>query len=336
MNELEQQQQFRTHYNREPRALALQGRIIVIPGAGAMGSFISAFMAHSGADVLSIDNDRLEQSNFLRHYVRDPRLAGQHKATTLGAKLQGEVPELQRIRGLVADLEALTWEEYRAILRGASLVIGCTGRDHIDRVLDTVAREFGIPFIAPSLWAGEQPVLGDLVINAWNLPSRPGACFSCLRPPQPTAPPAAEAQPGFEAEIQRVASLTAEVALALLLPESPQNAALMRQLGRGANYMIIPRWPPSPRAVITRRRRGCQVCSTGAAPTTATPSSDSATIRDWSIGVALASSVLWHQLVPGLDVVATIGLVAAAGLWWRGRLPSLEQTAAWLRRNHRL
>lgn len=329
MNELEQHRQFAAHYIRDGRALALQRRLIVVAGAGTMGSFVDAHLAHAGADVLAIDNDRLETPNLLRHYLRDRLLVGQHKATALATKLQAEVPELQRIRGLVADLERLTWDEYRSLVRGASLVIGCTGRDHIDRVLDTVARERGIPFLAPSLWGGTHPVLGDLLINAWNVPNRGSACFSCLRPPRESAAAPAEAQPGLEAEIQRVASLTAEVAIALLASESAQHGPLLQQLGRGANYILLQRWPPVPRIVVTRPRRDCRVCTPRPAPVR--PGAQSLAPREAAIGLALASATLWHQAIPGLDAGATLALIAAAGLWWRNRLPSFTEVSARVR-----
>jgi len=330
MNEHELQQQFDRHYIREPRAQLLLGRRIVVAGAGAMGSFVTAHAARSGADVLTVDNDHLLPENALRHEVREARWLYRRKATALAEKLRSELPQLQWIQDLVADLEALTLDDYREMLRGASLVIGCTGRDRIDRVLDRVARELRIPFIAPSLWAGQQPILGDLFIGAWNIPNR-GACFSCLRPPRLAAPPPAEAQPGFEAEIQRIASLTAEVGLALLLPDSPPHAALVEQLRRGANYMLFPRWPPAPHTVVIRPRSNCAVCRPqrgrrSTAPTITIPA------RDWIMGGTLAVIAVLHQFVPGFDHVAAFVFIPLAVLWWRGLLPSFAAVAIAVRR----
>ncbi len=229
----------------------------------------------------------------------------------------------------------MTDAELRALLDGAVLVLGCTGRDLVDRRLNRITRELGVPFVIPSLWGGDQDqVLGDLQIVAWNLPNRQGGCFECLRPARETEPPPAEAQRGLGAEVQRVATLTTEAVLGLLLPDSPQHAPLMRQLSRGANYFLIPRWPPSLRAVITRPRRGCPACSTGSRRVAAMsgPTMDAATLRDWAIGLSIASAVLWHQMIPGLDAVATIAFIGVAGLWWQGRLPNYRQTAALVRR----
>lgn len=332
---VEQWSEFNDYHarNRE-QATRLRAFIVLCIGVGATGSHVAALLAQAGCSLILVDRDVLDLANLTRHFVADRAATGQPKSHALARKIRSEVPTLQSIRGVRGDIEKLTDSELRTLLRGASIVLGSSGRDAVDHRLNLAARDLGLPLVVPSLWADNQvQVLGDVHVVAWHFrAARRGACFECLRPATTEAPAPAEAQRGMGAEVVRVASLTAEIVLGLLLAESPQHQVLMRQLGRGANYFVIPRWPPALRSVITRPRRGCAACSQQSTVTQSASVNDVTTIRDWSIGLALASTVLWHQLVPGLDAVATIGLVAAGGLWWRGRLPTYQQTAAWVRR----
>jgi len=191
-----------------------------------------------------------------------------------------------------------------------------------------------IPILFPSMWAGEQAVVGDLLVVAWNVQGRRGGCFRCLRPETDRPEPPAEAQPGLRADVQRVASLAAATALALLLSGSPQQVRLTEQLRRGVNYFLVPRWPPTVQTVRTRRRRDCRFCSAvrsagitirGAAGV------GGGGLRDWAVGLGLASATLWHQAIPGLDALTTLAFIAAASLWWRNRLPSFAEVSSRLR-----
>lgn len=308
----------------------LRGQLVVVPGAGAVGSFVTAHLAHHGCDVTTIDGDRLESANQARHYLSDPRYLGQPKAAALATQLRREVPALQKVRSLVADIRQLTREQMADLFKDARLIIAATGRDDIDRVLDLWARHFGIPILFPSLWAGEHAILGDLHLVAWNMPDRRGACFACVRPVREGEPPPAEAQPGTGADVLRVAGFTTEVALALLT-ENPNRPPLLRNVQRGATYFLIPRWPPSLRAVVTRPRRGCPTCVGIATATERVSGFVSPPTRDWVIGGSLVSAILGHQFIPGFDAAAPIAFITAIGLWWRGQLPSFVQTTAWLR-----
>lgn len=324
------------NYHARNRAQAEQLRrfVVLLTGVGATGSHVAALLAHAGCSLVLFDRDVLDYANLTRHYVTDRGAIGQPKAHALARKLRAEVPSLQSIRGVKGDIEAMSDAEIASLLQGASLVIGSSGRDAVDHRLNRAARDRGIPLVIPSLWADNQTqVLGDVHVVAWHLPQRRGACFECLRQATTDAPAPAEAQPGVDAEVVRVASLTTEVVLALLLSESPQFTALMRNLNRGACYFLIPRWPPSMRSVITSPRVDCAACST----TTSVIQGEVADrlpgpLRDWLIGGALASAVLWHQLVPGLDVMSTIVFIGLAGLWWRGRLPSYSDVSLRVRR----
>lgn len=332
---VEQWSEFNNYHARnKEQAARLRDFIVLCIGVGATGSYVAALLAQAGCSLVLFDRDVLDPANLTRHYITDRSATGQPKSLALARKIRSEVPALQSIRGVKGDIDKLTDAELRTLLRGASIVLGSSGRDAVDHRLNLAARDLGLPLVVPSLWAdnGVQ-VLGDVHVIAWHFrDARRGACFECLRPASSDAPAPAEGQRGTGAEVVRVASLTAEIVLGLLLADSPQHRVLTRQLGRGANYFVIPRWPPALRSVITRPRRDCQACSTSSAVTQTHPVNDMAMVRDWSIGLALASAVLWHHLVPGLDAVATIGLVAAGGLWWRGRLPTYQQTAAWVRR----
>lgn len=321
---------FNEFHVRSPIANQLRGQLVVVPGAGAVGSFVTAWLAHHGCDVRTIDADRLEIPNLARHYLSDPRYLDQPKATALATQLRREVPAQQKVSSVVADIRQLTREQMANLFKDSRLIVAATGQDDLDRVLDQWARHFGIPILFPSMWAGHPTILGDLHVVAWNVPNRRGACYSCLRPARAVEPRPADAQPGLATDVLRVAGFTTEVALALLT-ENPSRAALLRNIQRGATYFLIPQWPPSPRPVLAPPRRACQVCSTGGSAAAGSAESGSV-LRDWVIGAALGSAVLWHQGVPGFDALATIAFISAAGLWWRGRLPTYASIAERVRR----
>ncbi len=321
---LEQRTEFNEYHarNRE-QATQLQQFVVLCVGVGATGSHVAALLAQAGCSLILVDRDHLDYANLTRHYVTDRDAIGQPKSFALARKIRNEVPDLQSIRGVNGDIERLSDAELRTLMRGASLVLGSSGRDAVDHRLNIAARDLRLPFIAPSLWADNQAqLLGDVHVIAWHLSTRRGACFECLRPQSTSAPAPADAQRGLSAEVVRVASLTAEIVVGLLLTDSPQHGVLMRQLARGACYFVIPRWPPSLRAVITRPRPGCPACAADVPAIHQPMDLDATTLRDWAIGTGLASAVFWHQLIPGLDAASAIGLVGIAGLWWRGRLPS--------------
>lgn len=322
--------EFNAYYARNlAEATALRACRVVIFGLGAVGGYVADGVAHHGANVTGVDRDRIDRVNLARHYVSDPAYIDQPKAAAVAAKLRRELPGLQDIRSIAGDIARLTREQMEELFASASLVVAATGRDEIDRVLDGWARYTGVPILFPSLWAGQNAVLGDLQVVAWNRPRRRGACFECLRPPRETPAPPAEAQPGLGVEVRRVASLTTEVALALLT-DNPNRRAVTANLDRGVTYFLIPRWPPSLRPVLTTPRRTCVAC---ASPTTATTGAAlRVRMRDWVMGGSLVTTVLCHQFIPGFDYAATILFVTAAGFWWRGRLPTFERAADVVRR----
>ena len=323
--------EFNEHYARNlTEATRLLTQHVVVFGVGAVGSFVAAQLAHHACGVLMVDGDRLARTNLARHYLTDPRYLDQPKALAMESQLRRELPTLQRIRGLYQDISSLSRQEMDDLFASATLVVASTGRSEIDRVLDQWARHCGVPILFPSMWAGEHPILGDLHVVAWSRRNR-GSCFECLRPRREVEPPPAQAQPGLGVEVLRVASLSTEVALALLT-EGPNQAALLRNLDRGANYFLIPRWPPSLRAVITHARGGCPNCSAPSLVTTSVEQTGATALRDWMVGLALVSALFWHQSVPGVDAFTTIAFIGLAGLWWRRRLPSHSEVAAWLRR----
>jgi len=292
-----------------------------------MGSHVAALLAQAGCRLLLIDRDTLDYANLTRHYVTDRGLIGRPKAHALAEKLRQEVPTLQLIRGIKGDVEQMTDPELAALVGQASLVVGSSGRDAVDHRVNRIARDLHLPLVVPSLWGeNDVQVLGDVHVIPWHQRERRrGACFECLRRPTSEAPAPAEAQPGAAAEVIRVASLTAEIVLALLLSDSPQFRAIMRNLDRAACYYVVPRWPPTTRAVIARARRDCAACSTAPTIERRVPTWDTGPIRDWLIGAGLASTALWHQLVPGLDFATTLAFIGLVGLWWRDRLPSYSE-----------
>jgi molybdopterin/thiamine biosynthesis adenylyltransferase len=322
--------EFDDYYARNlAEATSLRACRVVIFGLGAVGGYVAHGIAHHGANITGVDRDYIERVNLARHYVSDPAYIGQPKAAAVAEKLRRELPALQDIRSIAGDIARLTRAQVGELFASASLVVAATGRDDLDRFLDGWARFTRIPILFPSLWAGQDAVLGDLQVVAWNRSRRRGACFQCLRPPRETPAPPAEAQAGLGVEVMRVASLTTEVALALLT-DNPNRRAVTANLDRGVNYFLIPRWPPSLRPVLTTPRRGCAACASSARA--ATSASFSIRTRDWVAGGSLVTTILCHQFLPGFDYAATILFVTVAGFWWRGRLPSFERVADAVRR----
>lgn len=323
--------EFLAHHDREQdRASALLRKTCLVAGCGAVGSHVAAQLAHAGTNVTSIDYDILERANLPRHYLTNPALIDQPKVVAFARQLRTELPRLQVIRGVKADIDQLTDAQLRELAADVSLIIGATGHTRNDRRLNRLARSLRIPFVAPSMWAdGPEQIVGDLHIVNW-VNRRGTACFECLRPETDDEAAPVEAQPGGGSEVLRVATLTAEAAISLLL-SGPQSAALGRQLDRGANYFLVTRWPPSLRAVRTHRRLGCRACaatrSQGVARRPAPIPQESSAVRDWLIGLGLASATLWHPAAGNLDYWATTAFVAVIGLWWRNRLPSFAQVS---------
>ena len=325
---VEEWAQFNAYHarNRE-QAAQLRRFIVLCVGVGATGSHVAALLAQAGCRLILIDRDTLDYANLTRHYVTDRASIAEPKSHALAQKLRREVPSLQVIRGIKGDVEQMSDPELAALLGQASLVVGSSGRDAVDHRLNRIARDLHLPLVVPSLWGeNDVQVLGDVHVIPWHQRgNRRGACFECLRRPTAEAPAPAEAQPGAAAEVIRVASLTAEIVLALLLSDSPQFRALMRNLNRAACYYVLPRWPPTSRAVITRARRDCAACSTARVVQRPVPTWDPGPLHEWLIGAGLTSTVFWHQLVPGLDFVTTLAFIGLAGLWWRDRLPSYPE-----------
>ncbi len=330
----ERVRQFNTHYARNlAEATRLRGLVVVIFGVGAVGGFIASWLARHGVSLLIIDMDRVDSVNLMRFVLTERKWLGWFKAEALAQQLRSELPALQSIRSLVADARALTWQQLNDIFGQANLVIASTGNTVLDRVLDQWARFRGVPVLFPSLLAGHDTFLGDLHVVAWNLfAARRGACFSCQRPERPAEPPPAEAQQGAAIDVLRVAELTTDVALTLLL-DGPERRALVRGLERGINYFVIPRWPPAPQRVLTFPRAGCPVCQPGVAATRATVgANDTPLPRDWLMVGALAVAIVLGELVPGGGYLVTLIAVGLVTLWWRDRLPSFDELAAALRR----
>ncbi len=327
----ERLREFNAHYARSlAEATALRGLTVVVFGVGAVGGFVASWLARHAVGLVVVDMDQISLVNLPRFVLTDPSLVGQFKATALAHQLRYELPALQSIRSIVADIRRLTHQQFDEIFSQASLVVASTGRTDLDRILDQWARFRGVPIVFPSLLAGHDTFLGDLHVVAWNLfAARRGSCFSCLRPQQQVEPPPAEAQQGAAIDVLRVAELTTDVALTLLT-DSPKRRALVRGLEGGINYFVIPHWPPAPRRVRTTARTGCPVCQ--AAPTsTVAASGFTIATRDWVMGGSLVGTILGHQFIPGFDYAATILFVAVAGLWWRGRLATFDEVVARIR-----
>ncbi len=305
------------HARNAAEALALRGLQALIVGCGAVGSNVAALLARSGMDAAIIDHDVLETENLHRH-VASRRYVGEPKALATAKTLRAELPSAQTIRGIHGDAELLTDEELVALVRAASVVIGATGSDALDRRLNMACRTADVPLVVPGMWPQGGQALGEVLVVPWGR-GRPGdlagACFACVSPDIGTAAAARplEAQAGESAEVVEAASMTAQLAIGLLLLDTERGRWIAGQLRRGRNYFLIRRFPTQLVAVATTRRPGCRGCGaqdTGRASeqlhADTAPRSTSAPIRPSLPARLMQRLSLFARL--DLAVVAGVGL----------------------------
>lgn len=250
------------HDRNAAEAIALAGKRALIVGGGATGSNVAALLGKAGMDLIVIDGDDLEVANLHRH-IAPKRLIGQNKAEAVAKTLKAELPRAQKVWAVKRPLEFIDRERRRRIVANVDVVIAATGNDAADRWLNNVCRREGILFVVPSLWPDTEPVLGDVLVVPWQRRPRQWrlGCFECLRPSQDgAAQPGLVAQRGLGVDVVLVANFTAQLVIALLLPDSQRGRWLNRELGRGRNYFLIPRLSPRLRPVETTRRGGCPGC----------------------------------------------------------------------------
>lgn len=252
------------HARNTAEALALRGRQALIVGCGAVGSNVAALLARSGMDVAILDRDVLETENLHRH-IASRRFVGEPKALATAKTLRAELPSAQTIRGIHGDAELLTDEELDTLVRVASVVIGATGSDALDRRLNAACRIADVPLVVPGMWPQGGSALGEVLVVPWSRhqpDDRAGACFACVSPDTRTAAAARplEAQAGESAEVIEAASMTAQLAIGLLLRDTERGRWIAGQLRRGRNYFLIRRFPTQLVAVATTPRPGCHGC----------------------------------------------------------------------------
>ncbi|WP_042366114.1 HesA/MoeB/ThiF family protein [Streptacidiphilus neutrinimicus] len=201
----------------------LTGSVLVI-GAGAVGGFLAEELARIGFSPLRlVDRDVLETENLVRHPLGAPEL-GQPKAPALAAAIRRAFPPCDAT-GLHADFLELPYEQQRALVREADVVVAATDSPACQRHVNALALEVGRPAAYPAVWV--DPRIRDAEVGEilWVLPDRRTPCYECaVAFRRGTAD--TDAARGARVDIQLVSLATAQVVTALAHPADDRAGIL--------------------------------------------------------------------------------------------------------------
>ena len=241
-------------------ARELEGTLAVIFGAGTMGSKIARELGRAGMNLRIVDFDVLTIPNLARTEA-NREFVGWPKALAVAETNRRELPPSRRIQGIQADALKLSDDQLRLIVDRASIVIGATANQELDRRLNRLCRAARVALVVPRLWPEDHEYVGDVLIVPWWDRALFVGCLGCVRPEDREAGPALEAQRGIGVEIGRVADLTAQIIIGLMLPGTPTHDWYARQLEARRNYFLVPRVPEGFVPVRTIRRQNCPDCT---------------------------------------------------------------------------
>jgi molybdopterin/thiamine biosynthesis adenylyltransferase len=132
-----------------PDALLLEGRKVLIAGAGAIGGYVATTLAASGVSEMRIhDQDTLHLVNLPRH-VEDTFAVGAPKADAVASRIRGDSPwcDASAWPQLAHDPQSL--EE---VVAGLDLVVDCTGTYSVTTALAVACAKLGVPLITGALY----------------------------------------------------------------------------------------------------------------------------------------------------------------------------------------
>ncbi|MCU0497212.1 MAG: ThiF family adenylyltransferase [Anaerolineae bacterium] len=217
--------------------LARLGRSrVVIAGLGSGGGFVALTLAMSGVgNFILVDNDTLEESNFVRH-VADRRYLGWNKAAAVADLIKHRNPNAQ-IQVIEDKIES-----HLHLLDGVDLLIVGVDNENTKYILNEACVERDLTAIYAGVY--ERGEGGDVVrIDPGN-----GPCYACwaaeLREGlfQPTASQnldygminqqgTLDAEPGLYLHVAKVAAIQSDFALTELLkgvrPPYPANTIII-------------------------------------------------------------------------------------------------------------
>jgi molybdopterin-synthase adenylyltransferase len=164
----------------ERAQLALRDASVLVVGAGALGSPVTACLADAGVWRLGIvDGDFVEVSNLHRQHLHFTPDVGIPKAQSAAAKLGFLNPEIV-VEPYQVRLDA---ENAPGLIEGSDLVVDCSDSFETRYVVNAACCAAGVPLV-------EAGVLG---MSGLVMAIRPGmsACYRCAfpEPPAPGAVP---------------------------------------------------------------------------------------------------------------------------------------------------
>ena len=134
-----------------PDASILQGKRILVAGAGAVGGQVALSLACSGVGELHLrDDDDLRSVNLARH-VLDDYLVGYSKTLGLSVRIAGSAPWCRTVEGATVPLGP---EQVADVIRGFDLVVDCTGMFAATLALASACELENVPLVSVSLHRG--------------------------------------------------------------------------------------------------------------------------------------------------------------------------------------
>ena len=132
-----------------PDASLLEGKKVLIAGAGAIGGYVATTLAASGVSEMRIhDLDTLHLVNLPRH-VEDVFAVGAPKALAVASHIRGDSPwcDALALPRLAHDPQSL--EE---VVAGLDLVVDCTGTYSVTTALAVACAKLDVPMITGALY----------------------------------------------------------------------------------------------------------------------------------------------------------------------------------------
>lgn len=157
----------------------IQRSHVIIIGLGAMGSWITTLLSHSGIrNFTLVDGDRVEVSN-LNRSLYDTEDIGKYKTTALLRKVKDINPEscVMEIKSFLESSD----DVYKIIndLSGKDLiVINCADVPNVDytsKIIGKTCMDTGVPFIISGGYNLHLSLLGPTIIPFET------ACYECIR-----------------------------------------------------------------------------------------------------------------------------------------------------------
>lgn len=159
-----------------PDASILQGKRILVAGAGAVGGQVALSLACSGVGELHLrDDDDLRSVNLARH-VLDDYLVGYSKTVGLSVRIAGSAPWCRTVEGAALPLDP---EQVADVIRGFDLVVDSTGMFAATLALARACELENVPLVSVSLHRGgrlfriQRQAQGDTPILQRTSPAYP-------------------------------------------------------------------------------------------------------------------------------------------------------------------